>query len=453
MTRANLVFDVGKTNAKLIAIDANGAVLRELRHANRVLSAPPYPHIDVDAQWDFLIAGLAEMTRHYEVDGIIPVTHGATAAVTDAAGQLVLPVLDYEAAIPDPVSATYDTIRPAFSETASPGLPNGLNLGRQLFWLARAFPDAFAKTRAILTFPQYWSFRLTGTFASEVTSLGCHTDLWAPDARDFSSLVDRLEWRPLFPGLKRADAVLGHVDPKLCNGQSVRVLSGLHDSNASFLPHLVSSEGAFSVLSTGTWVIAMAGKTPLGSLTQHRDTLANCDVFGHPVPTARFMGGREYELLAPKGMVGASVAIEELLWVIDQGGMILPNQGGEGGPFPGRRGTLIGGVPDDPRKHHALVLLYLALMADRCLDLIGASGPLTIEGPFARNRAFAQLLSGLRGQKVNCADGQAGTTAGAHILLHGEGQCQTSALSVRPAAEIATALRAYRWKWCEVVLG
>ena len=46
-----------------------------------------------------------------------------------------------------------------------------------------------------MTYPQYWVSRLTGTVASDVTSLGCHTDLWAPGAGDFSSLVDRLGLR------------------------------------------------------------------------------------------------------------------------------------------------------------------------------------------------------------------------------------------------------------------
>ena len=27
-------------------------------------------------------------------------------------------------------------------------------------------------------YPQYWAYRLTGVLANEVTSLGCHTDLW-----------------------------------------------------------------------------------------------------------------------------------------------------------------------------------------------------------------------------------------------------------------------------------
>ncbi len=58
------------------------------------------------------------------------------------------------------------------------------------------FPGDFARVSTILTYPQYWAFRLTGVAANEVTSLGCHTDLWNPTAGAYSSLVDTLGIRP-----------------------------------------------------------------------------------------------------------------------------------------------------------------------------------------------------------------------------------------------------------------
>ena len=42
-------------------------------------------------------------------------------------------------------AADYDAARPPFAETLSPRLPAGLNLGAQIFWQARAFPEAFAR--------------------------------------------------------------------------------------------------------------------------------------------------------------------------------------------------------------------------------------------------------------------------------------------------------------------
>ena len=54
-----------------------------------------------------------------------------------------------------------------------------------------AFPRRSRTAPRSSTYPQYWAFRLTGVAATEVTSLGCHTDLWNPRAGAFSSLVER----------------------------------------------------------------------------------------------------------------------------------------------------------------------------------------------------------------------------------------------------------------------
>ena len=59
-------------------------------------------------------------------------------------------MLDYEHDGPEATAEAYGRARPEFAESLSPRLPAGLNLGAQLFWQARAFPEAFARTEAIL---------------------------------------------------------------------------------------------------------------------------------------------------------------------------------------------------------------------------------------------------------------------------------------------------------------
>ena len=72
------------------------------------------------------------------------------------------------------------------------------------------------------------------------------------------------------------------------------IICGAHNSNASLLPRIsCRRREPFTVISTGTWVIIMAvGGT--ARLDPEADMLANVDVHGRTVPTARFMGGREY---------------------------------------------------------------------------------------------------------------------------------------------------------------
>ena len=202
-------------------------------------------------------------------------------------------------------------MRPPFEETLSPNLPRGLNLGRQVYYLQRRFPAEFAAARAFLAYPQYWSWRLSGVAATEFTSIGAHTDLWRPKEGQLSSMVDRLGWRRLFPPMRNAWDTLGTLKPEVAAATGlapdVRIVCGAHDSNASLVPHLVSRRDPFTVISTGTWVIIMAvgGK---GRLDPKADMLANVDVRGEPVPTARFMGGREFAVLAGEAPADADEA-------------------------------------------------------------------------------------------------------------------------------------------------
>jgi sugar (pentulose or hexulose) kinase len=391
---ALIVLDIGKTNAKLALIDAAGRVLGEARRASAVCTDGPYPHLDTDGLWAWLLATCRAFAATAHVSAIVPVTHGATAALVDAAG-LVLPVLDYEALLDD---CGYDAVRPGFDETLSPALPAGLNLGRQLAWLQARHPDAFARTACILTYPQYWAWRLCGVAASEATSLGCHTDLWNPRRQAHSSLVARMGWTALLPPLLPAHAALGtlRADVAAVTGlpPDCQVLNGIHDSNASLLRYLQGGAGARTVLSTGTWMIAAAFGAPLDGLSEHADMLANTHALGAPVACMRFMGGREFGVLA--GPEPAPCTFADVERLVAQGTLALPAFAATGGPFAGRAGRIDGPPPAHARERYALATLYCVLMTDYCLDALGAAGPLAVEGSFTANPWFGALLAARR---------------------------------------------------------
>jgi sugar (pentulose or hexulose) kinase len=265
-----VVLDVGKTSAKLCAVDASGKVLSEQRRANATLPGPPYPHLDTEAIFEWAVEGLARIAADREIDAIVPVAHGACAALM-AGDALALPVLDYEFEGVSEVDAEYEPLARDFAATRSPRLPAGLNLGRQLFWLERRFAGEFARVTDVLLWPQYWSWRLSGAKCTEVTSLGCHTDLWRPEARAFSRLARERGWAERFPPLVPAWQRTG------------RVLAGIHDSNASYLVHRAGRAAEpWSVVSTGTWFVCLAHGAPLERLDAGRDMLANVDAYGDP---------------------------------------------------------------------------------------------------------------------------------------------------------------------------
>src|SRR5690349_19300713 len=178
MSQTVAVLDIGKTNAKLALFD-EGRLVWEKSAPNRILPGPPYPHEDVDGAFAFFLAALREAGRAHRIGAIVPTAHGAAGALIGE-NDLAAPVMDYEFADVEQIEPDYAKIRPPFSETLSPKVPAGLNLGRQLAYQKWRCPDLFARATHFLTYPQYWAWRLTGIAASEVTSPGCHTDLWAP---------------------------------------------------------------------------------------------------------------------------------------------------------------------------------------------------------------------------------------------------------------------------------
>jgi L-fuculokinase len=275
------------------------------------------------------------MAARWPIESLVVTTHGATAALIDDGG-LVLPILDYEFELEGAFGEVYRSIAPPFAEAFAPLFPAGLNLARQIFWQQEAFPEAFRRVRHILCYPQYLAWRLSGVAASELTSLGAHTHLWAPQQRRFSSLVDRLGWRRLFPPLRPAWERLGPIRPEIAAQtglpEDCGVLCGIHDSNAALLLYLRSQKPGFALASTGTWLILLRPGHALATLDAARDTVANVDVTGQPVATARFMGGREYEILAGES-AASPVAARDVQRLVDQGIFALPSFA-PAGPFP-----------------------------------------------------------------------------------------------------------------------
>ncbi|MBQ0823344.1 FGGY-family carbohydrate kinase [Microvirga sp. HBU67558] len=415
------VLDVGKTNVKAVIVDADER--REVAartRPNRVLTDGPYPHFDVDGIFAFFMQSLKELNAECGFDAISITAHGASGALLGK-DALVMPVLDYEFRYPPEIDATYDAIRPPFSETFSPRLPGGLNLGAQLHYQKTAFPQAFETTRTIVTYPQYWAWRLTGIAATEVTSLGCHTDLWRPQQGSFSSLVERLGIADKLAPVQKPSDRLGDVTEEIAGtiglARPVPVYCGIHDSNASLLPHLGQHQAPFAVVSTGTWVVIFAVGGDLDHLDPTRDTLANVDALGRAVPSARFMGGREFELLTKGQGTATPDAIRR---IVDERILLTPGVVPGCGPFPAARHRVVNASNDlNPDETYVAASLYAALMTKACLDLTRAAGLVIVEGPFARNALYVEALSKAVGRAVIPVSGSTGTSIGAALLALG----------------------------------
>lgn len=446
------VIDIGKTNAKVVLFDSEAQAEVAVRTRRNQPLSMPYSHFDVESLWAFVCRSLAELQAGQGIDAISITTHGACFALLDAEGALALPVMDYEDRSPDELDADYRTLRPPFAETGSPRLPMGLNAAAMLYWQMRKFPDAFAKVAWILPWPQYWAYRLTGVVASEATSLGVHTDLWNPHEGRFSSLVTALGWERQMPPIRPAGDVLGPVRPALATelglAKTLPVHSGIHDSNASLLPHLLVRKAPFSVLSTGTWVVTLSVGGRDIAYDETRDVLINVNARGLKTPSARFMGGRAFDLL--RADADAPVGEADRRRVLETPIMVIPSWPAGSGPFPALEGRWLG-EPATPGERLYAVSLHLALMAKVTLELVGAQGDIVVEGPFAANSEFLGMLGSLTGRRPVVSEGRmTGTSFGAACLALGD---EPLPLDGAPAEALAPdpAHLAYAARWREAV--
>lgn len=415
------VIDIGKTNAKLALVDLPSLTeVAVLTRPNPVQTGGPWPHYDVEGHWGFLLDALGRFHKEHGVDAISVTTHGACAALLMGDGQLAAPILDYEHVYPAEIVADYAALKPDFAGTGSPTLAGGLNVGAQLHWQFAQDPTLRDRTAQVVTYPQYWGHRLTGVAATDVCSIGCHTDLWLPRDGVFSELPSRLGIADKIAPVRKPTDVLGTLLPQIARRtglpEDTKVSVGIHDSNASLYPHLLTQVGSFSVVSTGTWVVTMSvGGTDI-ELDPQRDTLMNVDARGDPVPSARFMGGRAYEVIQ-QGHKALPV-MGDVARVLAGGVMLLPAVAPQTGPLAGQN---MRWTPTEPEvgsgARSAAVSFYLANMTEACLRLTGARGPTIVEGPFARNPEFTAMLAASTGREVLTSATATGTSIGAALLF------------------------------------
>ncbi|GBR36471.1 putative carbohydrate kinase [Neoasaia chiangmaiensis NBRC 101099] len=420
--RRNLaVFDFGKTNAKMLVFNADGAILRERRtHATWPVDDGLRVLDDV-ALLRWMQEMLVEAVIAFDICGVMITTHGCTFAMLGET-ELAVPILDYEEPVPADIEAAFDAIRPPFSETATPAMDRGFAFGKHIVWREMRDPGLAARTRDIVAYPQFWVWRLCGARVSEISSLGCHTHLWSPARNDFSSLVDRRGWRGKMPPFQPAGAIVGQMAIPI-DGQApatINVHNGVHDSNAALYHYRQIVRGRMTLVSTGTWVIVMNPVCPLTALQPERDMLANVSVGRDPVPTARFMGGREFDIIRADHPVTIEPA--DIAAVIGAQIYAVPSFA-SGGPFPHQEGAFVDAagqpcaVPDALRT--ALAAVYVAAMIDFSLDLLQSTDAVVLDGGLAKVSVIPALLAALRPQQdILLGANTEGTACGAAALAY-----------------------------------
>ena len=448
------VLDIGKTNVKLSAATADGAILESLATPNVSRPGPPYRHHDLAAQEAWTIDALADLGRRHAIEAIVACGHGSGGVLVDDVGP-VLPMMDYEDEPDGDVTAGYRATADGYRERGSPIMLGASHTARQLFWMQVGWPEAFARARWFLGLPQYWTWRLSGVAASEVSTLGAQSHLWSVPDRRFAPIVAARGWDRLMPPLAPAWQALGPLRPDLARRTGLpaatSVLCGIHDSSANFYRYQAAGMHGFTLVSTGTWIVALSDETSPEALDEARGMTCNADPQGAPLAGALCMGGREFALIAGLQPAGATADAAIAARLVARGSLPVPCFGEEDGLLPGRakRGFVAGPPPDTSGERRALALLATALLTDLLLDALGSVGTIVLDGSFATDPLYPALVAAVRPeQRILFNLESYGVAAGAALLAGHERRRAPAPLALQspPTLDIP-ALPAYRAQW------
>ncbi len=448
------VLDVGKSNVKLSVATEAGVILETLATPNPSRPGPPYRHHDLAGLEAWVLDALAQLARRHDIGAIVPCGHGSGGVLVGADGP-ALPMVDYEQEMPGDIDAEYHAIVGRYRERGSPVMLGATHLARQVLWMQRAEPARFAAARALLPLPQYWAWRLSGVMATEISSLAAQSHLWSAADRAYASIVAEQGWAALMPPLRRAWDTLGCVLPDVAMrtglAGATRVLCGVHDSTANFYRYQAAGWRAFTVVSTGTWIVALSDAADPARLDEARGMTCNASIDGAPLCGAICMGGREFLHVAgdPPDAGPSPPALAAAL--VARNTMALPSFGADDGLFPGRagRGAITGPPPANPAERRALAILYTALLTDACLDALGGDGDVVLDGPFTADPLYGALAAALRpAARVHVNRETAGPPAGAALLAtHATRTMPADAMLAEPAPLDIPTLAAYRARW------
>ena len=416
------VLDIGKTNLKLLVASEDGWPLETHSIPNAATTSGPYLAYDLARLEEWFLDALAEVSQRHAIGAVIATAHGCGAVLVDG-DRPVLPMVDYEAVCPPAIDEAYARIAPAYREVFCGIGAGAMRLAKQLLWQESAFPVEFARAKTYLTTAQFFAMRLGGRAASEISQLAAQGHIWDLVRHQPSSVMRERGWAHLLPQRVPAGAMLGTVSEAVVKrtglARSTEVLCGVHDSNANLFRYKAAGMADASILSTGTWMIGFQRDLDPDKLDVTRAMVLNIDVDGENVPSTLTMTGREYELIRREKCAADAAVLATLPTLVARGTLAVPSFIGEDGLFPGaaHRGRVVGPAPETPAEWQALAVLYAAFSANRCLDALGSSKRIIIDGGFAANLPFARCLAALRpSQRVFVSQSPDGTALGAALL-------------------------------------
>lgn len=428
------IFDIGKTNKKCFLFnEAYELVHEQSRRIEEISDEDDFPCDDLQAITSFMREAIAAVQAmpQFRLKAINFSGYGASFVHIDASGHPVTPLYNYLKPFPQVLQQDFYARyggEEAFSKlTASPVL-GSLNSGMQILRIKKEKPAVYAGIRYSLHLPQYLSFVFTGEAAADLTSIGCHTNLWDFTKSDYHQWVYEEGIDRKFPPIKSGDSVL----KVQMDNEQVAVGIGLHDSSAALIPYLVSFPDPFALLSTGTWCITLNpfNSQPLSLEELRADCLCYCSYTGQPVKASRLFAGHEHDQESRR--IASHFGIQtDFFTTLPFDRSIIAKLKEQPIPKPAlaEMGLMDSGFSRrELNSFDSAALAYYQLLLD-LIDAQTASSSLVLKGPpvqqlfvdggFSHNEGYMQLLAAAFPQfRLYSADLAQASALGAALAIH-----------------------------------
>ncbi len=299
------IFDIGKTNKKLLLFDENQQVIEEQQEVYaEIKDEDGFPCDDLERltegvlkQWEKL-----QNDDRYEVLGVNFTAYGASFVHLDENDKPVAPLYNYLKPFPEELSEQFYTMiqnkfgqsKTEFAAVTCSPLMGLLNSGLQLYFLKYAKPEIFNKIKTSLHLPQYLSFLISGQKYSDFTSIGCHTALWDFTKNDYH---DWVKAEGIIEKLALISTDCTVISKPEIRNPKLEIGVGLHDSSSALLPYSAVETEPFMLISTGTWCINLNSfnQAPLSIEQFSKDCLSYMTPQGDMTKASRVFFGREHD--------------------------------------------------------------------------------------------------------------------------------------------------------------
>jgi len=296
-TKVIAIFDVGKTNKKLVLFDEQYKLVHEEnKQLDEIKDEEGFACEDVLAltQWVKDSFDRLLLEKQFDIKAINFSAYGASFVYLDSELNVIPPLYNYLKPYSQELQKKFykdyggETI--VARQTASPVLGN-LNSGMQLYRLKYEKPEAFKKIKWALHLPQYLSYIFSSAINSDITSIGCHTNLWDFQYNKYHTWVNEEGVAVKLPVILPCNKIAGYYSSQIPVGV------GLHDSSSALIPYLASFNEPFILLSTGTWCISLNAfnHAQLTNNELNQDCLCYLSYEGKPVKASRLFAGYEHE--------------------------------------------------------------------------------------------------------------------------------------------------------------